>query len=411
MAKKIAVAGGGYAGMAAAFTLAEAGIGATVFESAKTLGGRARRVESEGIFLDNGQHILMGCYTATLSLIEKTCEAEKPYTRFPLELYVDELEIRARRLPSPLDLFAGFLLAKGISVRERMSALFFLGTAKMEQDQSVKSLLKQYRQGEKITRLLWEPLCISALNTPLETASARIFLAVLRDGLDGAGSDMIIPAVDLTTLFPEGAAKKIREAGGEVLTSTPVRSIRKMDRGFELETASGSLHFDQVIAAVPPWQLERLGLPPVEFSYQPIVTVYSQYHDAVSLPRPMTGFSGELSQWLFDRGRWCGQKGLIASVTSAQGRHMKLSHEEIAKQVHLEISARIPDLPDPLWQKVIAEKRATFASTPDLFRPKNETAWPGLYLAGDYTESEYPSTLEAATRSGMAAAGLALGSE
>ncbi len=411
MAQKIAVVGGGYAGMAAAFTLAEAGVKATVFESAKTLGGRARRVESGGFFLDNGQHILMGCYTATLSLIEKVWGEKQPYSRFPLEISVDELEIRARKLPSPLDLLTGFLFAKGISISERISAIRFLGTAKLDADRSVKKLLEQYHQGEKITRLLWEPLCISALNTPLASASARVFLAVLRYGLGGSGSDMILPAVDLTSLFPEGAAKRIREAGGEVRTSTPVRTIRRMEKGFELDTASGTLHFDQVIVAVPPWQLQRLGLPPVEFSYQPIVTVYSQYPETVSLQRPMQGFSTGLAQWFFDRGKWCGQKGLIASVTSAEGEHMKLRHEEIAKQVHLETSARIPGLPDPLWQKVIAEKRATFASTPDLFRPKNATAWPGLHLAGDYTESEYPSTLEAATRSGIAAAKLALAPE
>jgi hypothetical protein len=120
----------------------------------------------------------------------------------------------------------------------------------------------------------------------------------------------------------------------------------------------------------------------------------------------MVGLTGSLAHWAFDRGRLCGQPGLIGVVISGDGPHEALGQDALAAQIHSELADRWPRLPLPRWRRVIAEKRATFACVPGIVRPSNRTEVPRLFLAGDYTESEYPATLEAAVRSGVAAARL-----
>ena len=404
METRVAVVGGGYAGIAAAFSLSESGIPVTLFESSKTLGGRARGLDCNGTRIDNGQHILLGCYRETLALIEKTCQIPEPFFRMPLELVVDSFRLASFPLPPPFDLLFGLLFSKGISLSEKLRAIGFVAKARsleLQADISVEKLLEYHKQGSNITNFLWKPLCIAALNTPIETASARVFLAVLKDGLSGRGSDILIPRVDLSSLLPVGAAEIIRKNGGEILISSPVRSIKKSSDGFKVSTDSASRHFSHVILAVAPRHLSRLvkDLPAIElpdFSYQPICTIYSQYPETTTLPRKMTGFSQGLAQWLIDRG-----EGIIATVISAEGKHLSLPQSELASKVHEEIEKIVPGLPPPLWQKVITEKHATFSCTVDVERPEQKTALPGLYLAGDYTAGRYPATLEGAVLSGL----------
>ena len=138
--------------------------------------------------------------------------------------------------------------------------------------------------------------------------------------------------------------------------------------------------------------------------YQPIYTVYLQYDAAARLDFPMQGLTQSLSQWVFDRGALTQHAGLMAVVISAEGAHEKLSHAELAATVAKELQENLGLIGPPRWTQVIAEKRATFACTPDLVRPKNQTPQAGLWLAGDYTASAYPATLEAAVRSGIESA-------
>jgi len=120
----------------------------------------------------------------------------------------------------------------------------------------------------------------------------------------------------------------------------------------------------------------------------------------------MTGFFKKTSQWAFDRGQLCGQKGLISVIVSANGRHQELDHDELALNIAKELHQSFPQLAKPLWHKVIAEKRATFSCIPNLKRPGYLTEQANLLLAGDYTYSDYPSTIEGAIRSGNEAADL-----
>jgi uncharacterized protein with NAD-binding domain and iron-sulfur cluster len=123
----------------------------------------------------------------------------------------------------------------------------------------------------------------------------------------------------------------------------------------------------------------------------------------------MLGFDSALLQWAFDRGELCGQTGVIGAVISAEGRHQDHPHEQLAQLVHQELQQQLGLLPQPRWFRVIAEKRATFACTPGLKRPENDTPLKHLLLAGDYTASDYPATLESAVRSGVGAARIILG--
>ena len=386
--------------MAAAVTLAERGIPVTVFESAPVPGGRARRVRissgGQGRELDNGQHIFVGAYTELFRLIRAVGVPSEALLRIPLEIrYANGFAFRS----APLGLLAGLLLAKGVSLGERLGALKFMAALRktnfrLASDITVKQLLEDHGQQGRMRHYMWEPLCVSALNTPLDQASANVFLAALRDTLggDGGASDLVLPRVDLSRMFPEPAADFIRAHGGEVRCSTTIRDLG------ELKT-----QFEKIIVAVGPHQLKVL-LPelPLEYSYQPIYTCYLQYPESTRLDFPMLGMAEGLVQWVFDRGALLGEKGRLACVISAQGDHQQMTHDELAETCHRELSRAFPTLGKPLWSQVIAEKRATVTCTPGLKRPEMRTA--GVLLAGDYTDPEYPPTLEAAVRSGVRAA-------
>ena len=403
--ERVAIVGAGYAGMAAAVLLAERGFAPTVFESGPVPGGRARRVETADAALDNGQHILIGAYGSLLGLMRKVGVAEDALLRLPLELrYFDGFSFRAPPLPFPLGLAAGLLLARGIPPGERIGAMRFMAAMRrakfdLPQDIPVDDLLAEYGQDGTIGRYVWRPLCVSALNTPPAEASARAFLVVLRDALFGAreASDLLLPRVDLSRLFPEPAARFVERHGGKLALRSTVRSVEELRE-----------RFDDVILAVGPHQLKAIApeLAP-EYEYQPIHTCYLQYPRA-SLPFPMMGLAGGLVQWVFDRGALVGEHGRLACVISARGEHQALSQEALADACHRELAAALPGLAAPAWSRVIAEKRATVSCTPFLKKVAFETPLHGVYLAGDYTDPDYPPTLEAAVRSGLRAANAVL---
>ena len=414
-----AIIGGGYAGMAAAVTLAQRGIPVTVFESAKQLGGRARGVRYNNIQLDNGQHILLGCYRHTLRLIEQVGgNIKEDFLRLPLQIILhNRFELKTPPLPAPLHLFFGLLAARGLSFKQRLSAAHFMLAMRnirftLAHDITAVELLRAYKQGELI-RLLWGPLCISALNTPVHKASAQVLLNVLRDSLNGArsDSDMLLPRINFTALFPERAEKYINQHGGAVFTSCGVEAIAPMGEGIELVTARGTQRCSHVICAASPATSARLfravpQLAPIAekieaIPCQPIYTVYLQYPEQVRLPHPMLGFDRCFAQWLFDKGQITGHHGLIAAVISAEGMHQEFGHEQLAQKVAQELHDQLGIRATPLWHQVIAEKRATFSCEPNLPRPAHTTPLANVLLAGDYTAADYPATLESAIISGI----------
>jgi len=385
--------------MAAAVALAERGIRPTVFESGPVPGGRARRIQSQGNELDNGQHILIGAYTEIYRLMRTVGVAETALLRMPLEIrYATQFYFRRLWLPEPFGLAGGLLMARGIPFGERLGAAKFIAHLKqtnfhLAADVPVTELLARHQQNGRIAHYLWLPLCVSALNTPPQLASANTFLAVLRDTLGGEGqaSDLLLPRVDLSRLFPEPAADYVRSHGGEIRLQSPIKDLAALRQSF-----------DRVIIAVGPHQLKAVLPDAPEYSYQPIYTCYLQYGEQVDLPIPMIGLAEGLVQWVFDRGALLGEKGRLACVISAQGDHQQLSLDELAERCHRElVQARIV-AEQPIWSRVIAEKRATITCSPGA--KAMPAAIDGLSFAGDYTDPEYPPTLEAAVRSGVRAA-------
>ena len=424
---KVGIIGGGYAGMAAAVELAARGTSVTVFESAKQLGGRARGVLHNDTQLDNGQHLLLGCYRETLRLIEQVGgNIDQDFLRLPLQLDLHgQFSLQAPRLPAPLHLLVALLKARGLTWSERMRAARFMLTLRrmdfhLPGDMTVAELLIQHKQDADLTLKLWEPLCIAALNTPIHRASAQVLLNVLRDALNRtrADSDMLLPRIDFTALFPHRAATYVEQHGGKVCLSCGIEAIVQIDDGIELVTAQGTQTFSHVICAAPPVVAAKLlrSVATLEntvtqidnLQHQPIYTVYLQYASHVRLPHPMIGLHQRYSQWLFDKGRIAAHHGLIAAVISAEGIHQELSQEELAQKVITELRDEFGIAETPQWFKVIAEKRATFCCAPDLQRPAQQTTLSNLLLAGDYTAGDYPATLEGAVMSGVKCAELVL---
>lgn len=428
--RSIAVIGGGWAGLAAAAELASCGQPVTVFEASRNLGGRARGLNWKGKRLDNGQHILVGAYRETLRLMQMAgVDLSQALLRQPLQLVQHgKFSLHAPNfLPAPLHVLSGLMLAKGLGKRERLAALGLMAKLKLQQfriahDEPLAGFLARHYQSEHLVHLLWEPLCLAALNTPLAQASTQVFLNVLRDSFAGAksDSDLLLPRRDLGQLFAEPASAYIQAHGGSIRLGKAVTAIRQENSAYVIACGEEEQHFSHVIVAVPPYRLAELvaALPMLNdaasmaeaLAYQPIFTVYLQFPQSVELPIPMTGMTGGHTQWVLDRGLLCGDAGLLAAVISAEGPHLHMTQEALASQVLHELNTAFPGLPPPLWHKVIAEKRATFACLPNLKRPPQPTSLPGFYLAGDYTAGDYPGTLEGAVRSGIKCAELLLAS-
>ncbi len=418
--RSVAVIGGGWAGCAAALTLAEAGVKVTLYEASRTLGGRARTVELEGRSLDNGQHILLGAYEQTLQLIERL-HPSAPQTgvwRLPLTLnQPPDFSLACPRLPAPLHLLAGLLGAKGLSWREKLAAARWAHTLLHDSDSLDRLTVSQFTQTqpEKLNRLLWHPLCVSALNTPPETASAKVFRDVIRAAFGGRNhhSDLLLPRHDLTALFPTPAATRLVKLGGKVCLSSRVTALSATTDAITLATRDGSYRYSHVIIAVAPQHLPALAaqIPELEttgrevatYHYQPIATGYVQYGADFRLDKPLFALADGPAQFVFDRGQSHGQAGLMAFVASAADS-LPADWLDLA-EAQLK---RIAQPGTPRWRKSIVEKQATYACKPGMARPSVHTAHPRIFLAGDYTTGLYPATLESATQSGVQSAGALL---
>ncbi|MBJ7310024.1 hydroxysqualene dehydroxylase HpnE [Rugamonas sp. CCM 8940] len=455
--KNVAVIGAGWAGCAAAVELARAGHQVTLFEAARTLGGRARRVATDRRQLDNGQHILLGAYRETLRLMALLgVSREAALLDLPLQMryapHAGGMDFVAPRLPAPLHLLVALLRAKGLARADKMSLARFSSTARwmgwqLHKDCSVSELLQRFDQTDRLIQLMWRPLCLAALNTPPERASAQVFLNVLRDSLGAkrAASDMLLPRVDLSALLPDAAAAYIKQRGGTVRSGAKVRRLqRQADDAKAGADAAGSWRlevsgeavggtwsaaFDGVVLACAPPQaavllheiadteagVAQLCVQLTAFEAESITTCYLQYDPALRLDLPMYALVDaperyHWGQFVFDRGQLdAAQAGLLAVVVSASAEAAAMAQPLLAEAIAVQLATVFerPELGTPQWFKVITEKRATFACTPGLQRPANATGLAGLAIAGDYTAGDYPATLESAVRSGVtAAAGL-----
>ena len=433
-ARRVAVIGGGWAGCAAAVALADAGVHVALYEQARELGGRARRVTLDGLALDNGQHLIIGAYRETLGLVARvhgTHNAGSLTHRLPLTLqpfgngWKGAVKLRAPHLPAPFHLAAALLCAGGLSWSHRLALIndFRQLTASRFMRTAGETVAECFAGIPRLAfRAVWEPLCLAALNTPPARASAQLFANVLRAAFTGtaAGSDFLIPAVDLSALLPDPCARVVQQCGGTVHLGARVRRIDRSGKAMCVSTQTEQGRFDAVIVATGPHQLHELEVADAAWSemrrqvsafrYESITTIYLAYSQAPAIAS-LARLDDAPGQWVFDRGVMPvggDMLRVLAVVISAGGAHDAMSHPALVDQVERLLRHLAPTLGERRFARVIAERRATYACVAGLVRPAPGRVADGLHLCGDYTDPEFPATLEAAVRSGAAAARSAL---
>ena len=419
---KLAVVGGGWAGLAAAVRTTEAGHAVTLFEMAAHWGGRAREVAVDGRALDNGQHILIGAYRRTLALMLTVgADTDALLLRRPLELrYPDGRGLQVPPGPAWLGFARAVAGCQGWTTRERLALMaaatgWALAGFRCAPQLTVAQLCR--RLPSAVQELLVDPLCVAALNTPAREASATVFLRMLRDALFGGrgAADLLLPRCSLGALLPGPAAHWLHAAGADLRLGSRVQRLEP--------AASGGWRvdgerFDAVVLAcsaaeaarlatdaAPAWARQAAGL-----RYEPIVTVYLQCPGA-RLPTPMTALvesDTAPAQFAFDHGALGATPGLFAFVISGARRWvdggLDATGAAVLQQAGSAFATGTWPTP-PVLLRVLAEKRATFRCAPGLLRPPAQVA-PRLVAAGDYVDGPYPATLEGAVRSGEVAAAL-----
>ncbi|MFC7411052.1 hydroxysqualene dehydroxylase HpnE [Hydrogenophaga atypica] len=425
---RTAVVGAGWAGLAAAVAATEAGQHVTVFEAARTLGGRARTLMLDTptgpLAVDNGQHILIGAYTATLGLMARLgAPPETVLHALPLALpFANGTGLRtptwAARWPAPLDALAAIATTPGWGWREKLSLTkaslgWQFGGFHCDPQLTVAQLC--VRLPTQVFQDLIEPLCVSALNTAAHQASAQVFLRVLKDALFGAGhgpwngATLLLPRVPLGQLLPEPAQRWLQARGAQVHTGRRVGTL--------LASASGWLvdgePFDRVLLATPPGASARLLEPLAQhfpaaaawtaqaqaLRFEAIATVYALAQRPLPQGAAMLALRhgpGAPAQFVFDKAALGGPKDLLAFVVSASGNDRERLQADVLTQ------AQALGLGPLNVLQTVVEKRATFACTPQLQRPPSHMG-NGLWAVADFVAGPYPATLEGAVRCGLAA--------
>jgi len=415
---ELAVVGAGWAGLAAAVEATRAGAHVTLFEMAPAAGGRARDVISHGSVLDNGAHICIGAYVETLRLLKLVgVDADSAFVRRPLTLVdADGFGLRLRGGP-PLPAFVvAVLLRRGWRWRDRV-ALLRLADAwrragfRCAAEQTVADLAAALPVA--VRRDFIEPLCVAALNTPIDQASGTVFLRVLHDALDSTAgaADLLLPRRGLGEVFPAPAIAWLEQAGATIRLAHRVERIERNGGGWRVD----ALPVDRLIVATSAVEAARLILPhaadwaalTARLRYEPIVTVYAR-SAGCSLPEPLLALASDAerpAQFVLDRGQLGGEAGLLGFVISGAAAWVERGAAATEQATLTQARAALArHLRAPLeLVRILTEKRGTFACTPLLARPAM-TALPDLLVCGDYIACPYPATLEGAVRSGVAAA-------
>jgi len=444
--KRVAIIGGGFAGLAAGVELAARGFRVNVLEARPRLGGRAYSFtdEASGEVVDNGQHAMMGCYTHTLAFLERIGATRKLIRQPTLRVeFVDRQRgtgaIVASSLPSPLHLLTGILGYRLLDRAERMCAL--LGAMRLMamrrrrdprlSQSTVQEVLIALGQSENARRSFWYPVAIATLNESAARAAAAPFAEVLARAFfrSRADSQFVLPNVGLSDLYTDDAQAFIAVRGGSVTVKSAIARLSlRDDRISALELRDGTrIEADACISSVPPRALAGFLPLPLrtssalraleQFDASPIVSTHLWF-DRPVIESEFVGLLGTTTQWVFNRSKLTangnGSRGQCVSAVISAGRDVvewdttRIANTVVADLRSLVPAARAARL---LRSVVVKEKYATISPTPvaDRLRPPPQTVVDNFFLAGDWTQTGLPPTIESAVASGQRAAQLVAG--
>ncbi|HEY0875184.1 MAG TPA: hydroxysqualene dehydroxylase HpnE, partial [Vicinamibacterales bacterium] len=365
----VIIIGGGFAGLSAAALLAERGVEVLLLEARSRLGGRATAfVDREtGEPVDNGQHVMFGCYRETLAFLQRI--GATPNVQIQPSLEVPFILPDGKRsvldcpaLPAPLHLLAGILRWSAVPVRDRLSALRLApailraksGTVP-EPQISVLSWLRQHGQSERLIAALWEPLAVAALNQPIADAIAAPFIRVLSEmfGRDPGAAALVLPAKPLDQTYAEPARAFIEARGGTVRTDALARVSLDADGQHTVHIRGETVRAATVISAVP-WHAMRNLVPDPPAALQPLIRSASAmtsmpiatvnlWYDRIVMDEPFVGLSGRTVQWIFDKRRVFGETSShLSLVVSAAGSVAALTRDELVALAAREVSEALP---------------------------------------------------------------------
>jgi zeta-carotene desaturase len=442
----VIVVGGGFAGLSAASALAARGARVLVVDARPQLGGRATafRDRHTGELVDNGQHVLFGCYRETLAFLKLVGAGDRVRAQESLELVCYDAQRRRSvlscpPLPAPLHLLAGVLKWEPIPLKDRLNALR-LGlpiraarrqlqtsqTISVEpQGLTVQQWLERHRQGAMLQEWLWHPLAVAALNQQPGDAAAEPFVRILADMFapDPAAAAVVLPLRPLHEMYAEPARDFIAGRAGEVRTSALARVQVSGGRVSAVEVRGERFTAGAVIAAVPWFGLRGLfGASPASelqpvlnaadgMAAMPIVTV-NLWYDRPVLQEVFAGLPGRTMQWVFDKRMAFGESvSHLSLVSSGATDIVAKTNEELSALAAREVEASLPAARGqwPVRATVVREKQATFSLAPGQpRRPGTLTDIANLFLAGDWTDTGLPATIEGAVVSGNRAAAAVL---
>ena len=428
MTGRVVVVGGGLAGLAAATELADLGLAVTLVEARTRLGGATFSFQRGDLLVDNGQHVLLRCYTEYLGFLRRIGAADRIDMQHRMHIPVLGTDgtlgsISRTGLPAPLHLLGSLARYRLLSVTDRMRAgLAVPSMRRLNPDdpaldeQSLGAWLRRHGQNDATIAALWNLITVAALNCDADEASLALAAKVFRTGLldRSANCDIGVPNVPLSRLHGEPAMSHLVERGADVRLHAPVSEIRRSGNAFEVVAGDDVLAADAVVVATPAEAAGKLvpGLA-ADLGHSPIVNVHVVYPRRVT-ELPFVAVVGSPVQWAFDRTAISGltQGQYLAVSVSAAGQWIDQPTGRLREQFLPEIGRVLPgaagQVPTDFF--VTRERAATFRQAPGSrrSRPAQLTGTPGLVLAGAWTSTGWPDTMEGAVRSGRNAARIVL---
>jgi squalene-associated FAD-dependent desaturase len=434
--QSVLIIGGGFAGLSAAVALCERGFAVTVLERRNHLGGRAYSFTdpTTGDTVDNGQHLFMGCYDQTIAFLKKIGCLEK--LKFQERTQIDFLDAEngidafvCPPLPAPLHVLAGLFKLKGLTLGDKLRAFnlsgTLRGTAKTNGALTVSDWLKQLKQSDNISERFWTPMVVATLNESPDVASAQMLIKVLQQAFGGGreASAIGISSVGLSDLYTQGALRFIESHGGDIRLFAQVNKILVREhRAIGVELKNGeSLIADYVLSTVTPNVLREILDEPLrqnEFAYleklnsSAIVSI-NLWFDRPVTERKFIGLIGTEIQWLFNKdaiSATANHSHHLALIISAANRYVNHTKNQLIDLALRDLHHLIPQSREAnvLHSTIVKERQATISHTveSDRLRPNPQTSITNFFLAGDWTNTGLPATIESAVLSGNTAAGL-----